>query len=283
MSETFSAYVDGATPRNPNGSELVTLTVGTTTYSATVSQIVSLLLGTNNTWTGTNSFTNLSIGTLTAATIAASNIAATSASVTTLITTNETVATSNVTNLTATNLTATNSTLSNADVTGVFQLAGNAVSFTGGTFIGTLTGTTNVTFPTSGTLATIGGNNNTSVQVALNNALPDIPQDQLYGGTDMYGVAQPVFVGAGLTVDIDGSVGDDDTVDGLATDVYPRLYVSGLPMAFTSQLYGGTGGWGVAQPVSLGAGLGMSGGVLGTQVLAVIYTPDTELVKNWLS
>ena len=162
-------------------------------------------------------------------------------------------------------------------------MSGNQFTLTGGSLTATLTGPSNVTFPTSGTLATVGGGTS-SVQAALNVALPDIGQNQLYGGTDWMGSAQGVVIGAGLTIDIDGSIGDDDTVD-LPTqgDTYPRLYVSGLPTISQYQLYGGTGSWGNAAPVTMGSGLGIIATTLGASTLVITYTPDTELIEKWLS
>ena len=314
MTETFSKYVDTATPKAPSGGELITLTVGSTTYSATVAQVAAILLSQANTWTAPQTFS----GALTAnGVVSGTGITAlfasppaigetlpntgeftiVTATVNTGIAPFTVTSTTQVQNLNVSALQGFSVGTSGATIpllstgntwggaqnfTGGFALGGNQVSFTGGSFTGTLTGATNVTFPPSGTLATTSGSSS-NVSAAINAAIPDIGEDQLYGGTDMLGQTQAVYVGAGLTVDVDGSIGEDDTVDNLTRDAFPRLYVSGLPQICQNQLYGGTGSMGTAQPVSVGDGLGITASSLGTQTLAVVFSPFTELLSKWLS
>ena len=305
MTETFSQYVDTATPRTPGGGELVTLTVGTTTYSATVAQIAAILLAQTNTWTANQTFSASLIanGAMSGTGITAlfasppaiggvvpntGQFSIVTSTVGTGIAPFVVSSTTQVLNLNASALQGSSIGTSGSAIPllngvnnwggsqnfgGVFALGGNQVNFQGGSFTGTLTGPTNVTFPTSGTLATT-----SAVPSSINAALPDIAEDQLYGGTGELGLAQGVFVGAGLTVDVDGSDGGDDSADP-GFDQFPRIYVSGLPSTPQNQLYGGTGGAGVAQPVTMGSGVVLSNGTLST---VVVYSSDTELVSIWL-
>ena len=410
MTETFSAYVDAATPISPSGTELVTLTVGATTFSTTVAQIAALLLGTSNTWTQAQTFS----GGITTTTLTASGtvggagflsflasppaiggVLPNSGAFTTLSTTGAiTSGTPAYTGsgLTAAQFTGTSTgnyyqvsiqnlsgvsgasadyvvTANNGNDTthyvdfGINNSGGGAAPFTnanagyvystdseldfgalgaggvinfycgGGTATPALVGgftttglnNTNIGTSTPGTGAfttlsatgavsgagfttylasppAIGGTapnagafttltvngtpvigGTTTITSAINTALPDIGIGQIYGGTDTLGQSQAYYVGAGLTVDPDGSIGEDDTTDSLTNDAYPRLYVSGLPTISQYQLYGGTGSWGNAQGVFLGSGFGMATTPLGTPTLVITYTPDTELIKNWLS
>ena len=158
---TASGVVSVAAATAPNAGDV--LTASSATVAAWTAPAVWVSLSGNNTWTGTQTFTNSLmklLGSSTGATTFTSANAGASDYTITFPASTGTVLT------TATVVTAAQGG------TGVANGANNTIAFTGNyTFGATLSNNTAVTFPTSGTLAVLGANTFTGAQTLGNNNL----------------------------------------------------------------------------------------------------------------
>lgn len=103
-------------------------------------------------------------------------------------------------NITCTKLNGFTATLGGTLTTfGTFTTAGN-LAFAGAfPVIINETASTNITLPTSGTLATTSGVA-TSISTAVNTAIPSATTSQLYGGSGSVGLVAPVSIGTNLNI-----------------------------------------------------------------------------------